>query len=370
MIQPRVFLVMNDDQPLSPWYFEPLTLEDILAAGILIVFGVFFICLYSIVAYVMLKCDKEIVGFRFLFSASIADILLLFNYTIWPGLTILFKSEIIPRWSRHWVQFYLDWVWFSMCLHYIAIAWSRFAAIKYSLRFRIQSRTFSYSLCACCYVGALIQVLCTHFTPWYTVFYFDPEFYGMLSENFPKYLNEGQSLFFACFHFLMILIPAAFYGVALFLLLRHRKNGILAKKQTPKRVKSSSKQARAEARLIIPCILNSIVFLIGQVAITLGTGEGKWATWTVLVLFAINSAVNPILLLMFSAIIREKVLQFFRTVPQKPKHHKSSNDQHNVTHSTILVVNKQAANLNTYFEEEEIKIFITEDLSTEFSTYL
>src|SRR5689334_721200 len=114
MIQPRVFLVMNDDQPLSPWYFEPLTLEDILAAGILIVFGVFFICLYSIVAYVMLKCDKEIVGFRFLFSASIADILLLFNYTIWPGLTILFKSEIIPRWSRHWVQFYLDWVWFSM----------------------------------------------------------------------------------------------------------------------------------------------------------------------------------------------------------------------------------------------------------------
>jgi cytochrome bd-type quinol oxidase subunit 2 len=134
----------------------------------------------------------------------------------------------------------------------------------------------------------------------------------MLSENFAKYLNEGQSLFFACFHFLMILIPAVFYGLALFLLLRHRKNGILTKKQTGKRHKSASKTARTEARLIIPCILNSIVFLIGQIAITLGTGEGKWATFAVLILFAVNSAVNPVLLLMFSAVIREKVIQFFR----------------------------------------------------------
>jgi hypothetical protein len=125
----------------------------------------------------------------------------------------------------------------------------------------------------------------------------------------------------------MILIPAVFYGLACFLLLRHRKNGILTKKQTGKRVKSASKTARTETRLIIPCILNSIVFLIGQIAITLGTGEGKlfkrntfklpsflgkWATWTVLILFAVNSAVNPILLLMFSAVIRDKVLTFFR----------------------------------------------------------
>lgn len=136
MISPRVFLVMNDDTLLSPWYHEPLKFDDVLAASLLLVFGVFFIFLYSVVAYVMLKCDKEIVGFRYLVSASIADILLLFNYCIWPALTIFFKSEIIPRWSRHWVQFYLDFVWFSMCYHYVIIAWSRFGAIKYSLRFR------------------------------------------------------------------------------------------------------------------------------------------------------------------------------------------------------------------------------------------
>lgn len=103
-----------DDKPLSPWYYEPLRLEDILAASILLIFGSFFIFLYIIVACVLKKCDKEIVGFRFLFSDSICNILLLFNYTIWPGLTILFKSEIVPLWARHWVQAYMDWIWFSM----------------------------------------------------------------------------------------------------------------------------------------------------------------------------------------------------------------------------------------------------------------
>lgn len=57
-------------------------------------------------------------------------------------------------------------------------------------------------------------------------------------------------------------------------------------------------------RLIIPCICNSIVFIVGQVVITMGTGEGKWATWTVMFLFSMNSAVNPLLLLMFSSTIR------------------------------------------------------------------
>jgi hypothetical protein len=190
-----------------------------------------------------------------------------------------------------------------MCLHYVLIAWSRFAAIRYGVTFRVQSRIFSYSLCACCYIGSLIIVLCTHWQPWYTVFYYSPESYGMLSEDFAKYLNEGQSLFFASFHCLMIVIPALFYGMSIFLLLRHRKNGILKSKATGSNVKTSSKQATAEIRLLIPCVLNSIVFLIGQIAITLGTGEGKWATWLILMLFSINSAVNPVLLIMFSQII-------------------------------------------------------------------
>lgn len=43
--------------------------------------------------------------------------------------------------------------------------------------------------------------------------------------------------------------------------------------------------------------------------------------------------------------------------------------QHNIS-TSVTIANKQVTNLNSYFEEEEIRIFITEDLSTEFSTYL
>ncbi|KAI1720586.1 hypothetical protein DdX_04825 [Ditylenchus destructor] len=249
----------------------------------------------------MFKNDKDIIGFRFLFSAAIADMLLLFNYAIWPGIVILTKSELIRPQMRHWVQFYLDWAWFSMCYHYMVIAWSRFAAIRFANSFRVQPRAVSYSICGACYLFALIQVLCTHFQPWYVTFYYDPANYGMLSENFGKYLSGGQSLFFFTFHLLMMIIPIFFYGCALGLLIKHRKAGIFS--GTRYGSKSNSLNSSTEARLLLPCIFNSIIFIIGQVVITIGTGEGKWATWMVLLLFSFNSAVNPILLLTFSEII-------------------------------------------------------------------
>ena len=143
---------------IPDWYNTPLSLEDMIAGGLLLLFGSIFTPICIMVAYVMYKNDKDIIGFRFLFSASIADIFLLFNYSIWPGFTILIKSEVIPMSARPWIQMYLDWAWFSMCYHYMVIAWSRFAAIRFPNTFRIQSRRWSYSLCAGCYIVALMQV--------------------------------------------------------------------------------------------------------------------------------------------------------------------------------------------------------------------
>uniref|UniRef100_A0A0K0E8Q3 7TM_GPCR_Srx domain-containing protein n=1 Tax=Strongyloides stercoralis TaxID=6248 RepID=A0A0K0E8Q3_STRER len=310
------------------WYLEPLHIDDIFAGSFLLIFGSFFIFFYSLVSYVMFKSDKDVIGFRFLFSASIADILIIFNYSIWPGLTILLKSEIITYNMRHWVQMYLDWVWFSMCYHYMVIAWSRFAAIRFPNTFRIQKRVLSYSICLCCYIFAFIQVLTTHFQPWYVVFYFEPSHYGMLSEDFVKYLTEGQSLFFITFHILMVIIPIFFYTYGIILLLRHKHVSIFEKhKTTIKQVKNSRSvilntnihHSNIEARLIFPCLFNTIVFIIGQIVITLGTGEGKWATWTVLILFAANSAVNPILLIVFSTTIRQKMIKVLGFDKQRSK---------------------------------------------------
>uniref|UniRef100_A0A914C0X4 G-protein coupled receptors family 1 profile domain-containing protein n=1 Tax=Acrobeloides nanus TaxID=290746 RepID=A0A914C0X4_9BILA len=306
--------VLNETE----WYLEPLDAEDLIAGLFLLCFAVVFLPLYAVVSYIMFKHSKDITGFRFLFSASLADMLLLINYSLWPGILILCKSEIIAIWMRHWLQMYLDWAWFSMCYHYMIIAWSRFAAIKFPNYFRLQPKLASYSICAACYIVALIQVLSTHFQPWYVTFYYEPSHYGMLSEDFHKYLSEGQSLFFFTFHLLMMIIPVFFYSWAIVLMIKHKKGGLL---QRIPSLKSGAPQGQSnvEARLIIPCIFNSIVFIIGQVFITTGTGEGKWATWTVMLLFSANSAVNPLLLIVFSAIIRENLLRIFRLSPSKAK---------------------------------------------------
>ena len=86
------------------WRLSPLSGEDFIAGLSLIFIAVFSISVYVIMMTIMKRQDKEIVGYRFLISAGFSDLLLLFNYGIWPGLTILTKSEIIPKNWRTWQQ--------------------------------------------------------------------------------------------------------------------------------------------------------------------------------------------------------------------------------------------------------------------------
>uniref|UniRef100_A0A914WQR5 Uncharacterized protein n=1 Tax=Plectus sambesii TaxID=2011161 RepID=A0A914WQR5_9BILA len=167
---------------------------DFFAGLSLIVLALFFIFLYAIVAFVMFRGSEKTVGFRYLFSAAISGILLLFNYGVWPGLVILTKSEITTESMRPWVHMYLDWVWFASCNHYTVVAWSRFVAVTYPSYFRRETKVISYSVCGCCYVAALVLVLCTNFQPWYVTFYYEPSAYGMVAEDFGKYLKEALLL--------------------------------------------------------------------------------------------------------------------------------------------------------------------------------
>ncbi|CAI4225022.1 unnamed protein product [Auanema sp. JU1783] len=283
------------------WYEEPLDMEDFVAGGSLLLVAMFSIALYIIILRTMRKHDKEIVGYRFLISAGVCDILLLINYGVWPGLTILFKSEIISKPLRHWMQLYLDWAWFSMVWHYSLIAWSRWSAIRHPIDFRSQARKTSYMLCSFCYIISLIQVLCTHFQPWYVTFYYDPSSYGMLAEDFDLYMSGGQSAMFLGFHIIAIIPPCIFYNWSLILLIRRRRNSVIT--STP----IAHLHNNIESRLLLPCVINLIMFVFGQVLITYGTGEGKWAGWTVMMLFCTNSSINTALLLVCSASIRQQV---------------------------------------------------------------
>ncbi|CAB3397745.1 unnamed protein product [Caenorhabditis bovis] len=283
------------------WREDPLSVEDLFAGGTLLLIAVFSISIYSIILRIMHKQDKDIVGYRFLISAGFTDLLLLFNYGIWPGFTILLKSEIIPKSWRTWQQLYLDWAWFSMVAHYSLVSWSRWMAIRRPLDFRNQQRHTSYLLCSVCYLSSLVLVLSTHFQPWYVTFYYEPSSYGMLAENFALYLSGGQSALFLAIHIIAILPPIVFYSWSIALLYRRRKS---------KHLVHQPFQSNVESRLLMPCLFNVVTFIIGQVLITVGTGEGKWAGYTVMLLFATNSALNPILLLICSKTLRKQVLEF------------------------------------------------------------
>ncbi|GMT02995.1 hypothetical protein PENTCL1PPCAC_25169, partial [Pristionchus entomophagus] len=58
--------------------------------------------------------------------------------------------------------------------------------------------------------------------------------------------------------------------------------------------KALSVMKTVETKLLVPCILQSVIFVMGQVAIMIGSGP--WATWTIAFIFFLNSALSPVLL--------------------------------------------------------------------------
>ncbi|VDM55344.1 unnamed protein product [Angiostrongylus costaricensis] len=164
-----------------------------------------------------------IIGYRFLVSAGFLDILMLFNYGIWPGVTIVLKSEIVPKEWRHWLQLYLDWAWFAMVWHITLVAWSRWSAIRSPYSYKYQRRLHSYAICGCFCLVSLAEarkklltaerhmVLATHFQSWYVTFYYEPSSYGMLAEDISRYLFDGQSTVFLINNMIAIILSIIFY---------------------------------------------------------------------------------------------------------------------------------------------------------------
>ncbi|KAF8358890.1 hypothetical protein PRIPAC_93885 [Pristionchus pacificus] len=259
---------MSSADPFFAWYHSPLSLEDCLAAGSLLLLCGIFIPLTALVAYVMYKADKEIIGYRYLISASFADINCMLQYGFFNAVAILTKNSIThDRVGRDIMHFWINWMWFAFCLHYPLVAWSRFAAIKFPIWFRTQRRWHSYAICGFVYLVAFIMVCITHW--WFIVrFYYEPAAYGLLADDFVKYLTGGHSAMFMYLHIFCVVFPLILY------------------------------------LLLIPCIFGNIIF----VAITIGTGTGKWATWAICFIFVINSAANCVMLLLFSPSLRSSIL--------------------------------------------------------------
>ncbi|KAE9552802.1 hypothetical protein FO519_003989 [Halicephalobus sp. NKZ332] len=288
--------------------------EDIVAGMFLFIYGAIGIAFYAIVTLSMIRMSKDIVGFRFLISQSITDVLLLIQFGIWPGLVILSQNEILPVEWRWYVHLYLDFTWWSMVYHYPIVAWSRLAAVQFPNWFRTLKPKKCFLICSIAWIVGLIQSIVEHQFPWFEPLYYDPTHYG-LRTNWTAYNSNGTGTYYMVFNVSSMILPFPFYGIALYVLFTRQKRQLI----DPMRVRvrgnsvastitngiSAQRSLSIETRLLIPCIINTVLFVVGQVCITLcAKYEGKWMNWTVMILFATNSFVNPVLYLCFSSVIR------------------------------------------------------------------
>lgn len=133
------------------------------AAGIfLLLFGIVGCALYGLIVCSMWRMVNEIVGFRFLISQALTDILLMIQFGIWPGIVILTQNEIINESWRWNIHIYLDFTWWAMVYHYTVIAWSRLAAVQWPNWFRTLPHGTSIMICAIPWFTGLLQSLVEH----------------------------------------------------------------------------------------------------------------------------------------------------------------------------------------------------------------
>uniref|UniRef100_A0A915PW92 Uncharacterized protein n=1 Tax=Setaria digitata TaxID=48799 RepID=A0A915PW92_9BILA len=125
----------------------------------------------------------------------------------------------------------------------------------------------------------------------------------MIPDDIKMYLDGGKSLFFMIFHSTII--------ISTFILYRYNRlarNNFFIRFETRKIQTKLNRGANStmptEAKLVLPCICNTVVFLAGQVVITVGVGEGPWASWLIMILFTLTAATDPFSLLIFSGAVR------------------------------------------------------------------
>ncbi|PAV67096.1 hypothetical protein WR25_24633 [Diploscapter pachys] len=275
-----------------------------LVAGIfLLLFGLLGIFLYILITSSMMRMAHEIVGFRFLISQSFTDILLMIQFGVWPGIVILANNEILPTEIRWHVHVYLDFTWWSMVYHYTIVAWSRWAAVQWPNWFRTLPTGTCIVICALPWFAGLMQSFVEHQFEWFEILYYSPERFGMASDWY-RYMMNGTHVYYMICNVVLMLLPFPLYAAALAVLFRRqRKRHTELRTRCSQFTSSTSCQAQRqlsiETRLLVPCIINTVLFVVGQIFITHCSKHGRWMNWAVMLVFAANSFVNPLLYLFF-----------------------------------------------------------------------
>uniref|UniRef100_A0A0N5AEE8 G_PROTEIN_RECEP_F1_2 domain-containing protein n=1 Tax=Syphacia muris TaxID=451379 RepID=A0A0N5AEE8_9BILA len=286
-----------------------LTVEDISAGSFLITFGTFALVFNSLIGWCMLRLCKEITGFRFLFSHTVSDVLLIIQFTLLPGIIILSQHDIIPKAYRWHFHHYLDFTWWAMVWHYMLVALTRLCAIGWPKWFKY----LSVQICVFCCIGAwslgLLQSLVEHQFSSFVSLYYDAKSYG-LTANWEAY-NHGTSTYYLIMNLTPVLAPLPVYVLAMYVYLRRRKRQMILADCSMNR--TMNYQLGVEKRLLLPCSINAFVFIFEQVIIAIcSRNYGKWITFTLIVLFALSAVINPATYFICSSAIRSEIKKICR----------------------------------------------------------
>ena len=317
-----IFEMQNSTETPNRPQRMTLSGDDIFAGLFLILFSLVGVILYATIFIAMISLAKKTVGFRFLLSQAIADMHIMLQFGVLPGIIILLKKSFIPTSFDWWLHMYMDGVWWAMCYHFILIAWSRFVAIWRPFYFRALKTSFCYCLCLAMWMAGFLQSVIFHQFRWFAIFWFDPASYGMTAD-WAKYSNDGTKIYYLISNGFFIVAPAPLYACACGVLWRQKRASLrnVQGEGTQRRSnaagnheqqRNGERQMRAENRLLIPCAINSLLFAFGQIVINMGVADGKWIGWSVMVVFSANSFVNPVLLLAFSSVVRKQLWAFVK----------------------------------------------------------
>ncbi|VDN36982.1 unnamed protein product, partial [Cylicostephanus goldi] len=192
-----------------------------------------------------------------------------FQFAVWPGITILCQDEILPVETRWHVHVYLDFTWWAMVYHYTVVAWSRLAAVQWPNWFRVLPPSTCVAICILPWMVGLAQSIVEHQFTWFVPLYFNPERYGM-DADWVQYEASGTHNYYMVWNVVLMALPFPLYAAALMTLFRRQaEKTIKLRQRSPRGIApallSVQRQMSIETRLLIPCIINTVLFVVGQV---------------------------------------------------------------------------------------------------------
>uniref|UniRef100_A0A914YI50 Uncharacterized protein n=1 Tax=Panagrolaimus superbus TaxID=310955 RepID=A0A914YI50_9BILA len=268
-----------------------LTTDDLFAGISMIMIGLIGILLHGVEFFGIRKLYKQFIGFRLILGAKLVDVLLLFQFGIWPGIVCLTKNTLIPVEYKEYAHVYMDTTWFSMCYLTVFISLSRLICVIFPFIFR----QFGKRHCNICFFiaggTAFFQSVGVHTTSWFVSLYYDPEVYGTTGD-FKKHQNGGTATYYFITNGFVMGSYLIVYSAIAFTMIVRRKlfkavNGTISTnvvvnikgvKHTKRVVSSNS----VEFRLMVSCIASALLFITGQFLINGGLGQSKWTGYYVI----------------------------------------------------------------------------------------